>query len=396
MSHLVSSSPPIASAHTVKRYAGFGILGADIPTGGTSGGSPVNNDSPLPGSEYYWRLETAPASGNVTIYPDLTFVHTGAADGTWTWQYRLFEDRVDQGLATVTDVFSSAVSLIIASATHGHLADSLTLGATGSTSLSVQDSAHAHAADSLALSTSAYLAIADALHAHGADSIGLTTATNLLIAEAVHAHFADSIDLSTDSSASLAIDDALHGHLADGVALSQSNWLVIADSQHGHLADTLLLDPGQRALVIASARHPHFADQLLLSLPGGLLTSDSDFIISLAKRLLSITADTRNPDRSADNMTLTKDPAEIITVTFDFSALAAAVSNPVVACTVIGIVPDADAAAMVFGAPQIDGARVLQRIAGGVPRAIYKLRCQIDDADGERWAVAAKLKVVTA
>jgi len=105
MSHVVSSSAPIASAHTVKLYPGFGILGSDIPTTGDNGGSPVLNDSPQAGSEYHWRLETAPASGTVTIYPDLTFDHAGAADGAWTWQYRLFEDGVSQGVATVTDTF---------------------------------------------------------------------------------------------------------------------------------------------------------------------------------------------------------------------------------------------------------------------------------------------------
>ena len=105
MSHVVSSSAPITSAHSVKLYPGFGILGADIPATGDNGGSPVLNDSPQAGSEYHWRLETAPSSGTVTIYPDLTFEHTGAADGVWTWQYRLFEDGVSQGVATVTDTF---------------------------------------------------------------------------------------------------------------------------------------------------------------------------------------------------------------------------------------------------------------------------------------------------
>lgn len=219
MSHLVSSSPPIASAHTVKRYAGFGILGADIPTGGTSGVSPVINDSPLAGSEYHWRLETAPASGTVTIYPDLTFAHTGAADGTWTWQYRLFEDGIDKGVATVTDIFSAVVSLIIASARHGHLADNLTLGASGSTSLSVQEATHAHTADNLPLSTAAYLAIADSIHAHLADNIGLSTA----------------------GSASLAISDAFHGHSADGIALTLDSLLSISESNHAHFADALVL-----------------------------------------------------------------------------------------------------------------------------------------------------------
>lgn len=95
-------------------------------------------------------------------------------------------------------------------------------------------------------------------------------------------------------------------------------------------------------------------------------------------------------------MSLTKDPSEIITVTFDFSALATSASNPVVTCTLIGSQADPLAAAMVSGAPQIDGVKVLQRIAGGVARCVYKLRCEIDDADGERWVVAGKLEVIKA
>ena len=219
MSHLVSTSSPISSAYTVKQYAGFGIRGADIPASGEHGASPVINDSPLAGSEYHWRLETAPASGTVTIYPDLTFAHTGAADGTWTWQYRLFEDGIDKGVATVTDIFSAVVSLIIASARHGHLADNLTLGASGSTSLSVQEATHAHTADNLPLSTAAYLAIADSIHAHLADNLGLSTA----------------------GSASLSISDAFHGHSADGIALTLDSLLSISESIHAHFADALVL-----------------------------------------------------------------------------------------------------------------------------------------------------------
>ena len=241
MSFLVYSTPPISGAFVVKKYPGFGILGADIPTTGDNGGSPVINDSPAATSEYHWRLETAPASGTVTIYPDLTFAHTGAADGSWTWQYRLFEDGVDQGVATVTDVFATAVSLIIASATHSHLADSMTIGASSSATLSVQEATHDHTADSLTLSTAAYLAIAEALHAHNADGIGLTSATYMAIADAVHAHLAENVGLSTAGSSSLSIDDALHGHSADVIALNLDSWLSISESIHAHFADALVL-----------------------------------------------------------------------------------------------------------------------------------------------------------
>lgn len=104
MSHVVSSSAPISSAHTVKAYSGFGILGADIPTTGDNGGSPVLNDGVTSTSEYHWRVETAPSDGDLTIYPDLSFIWdgTGVADGSYPWVYRLFEDGVSQGTATVS------------------------------------------------------------------------------------------------------------------------------------------------------------------------------------------------------------------------------------------------------------------------------------------------------
>jgi len=109
MSHVVSSSAPITSSHTVKQYAGFGILGADIPTTGDNGGSPVLNDSINPTSEYHWRVETPPSAGVLTIYPDLTFEWdaTGVPDGSYPWAYRLFEDGTDDGTATVSQTVGS-------------------------------------------------------------------------------------------------------------------------------------------------------------------------------------------------------------------------------------------------------------------------------------------------
>ncbi|MBP8788626.1 MAG: hypothetical protein KBH41_14375 [Azonexus sp.] len=114
MSHVVSSSAPISSAHTVKAYSGFGILGADIPTTGDNGGSPVLNDGVTSTSEYHWRVETAPSDGDLTIYPDLSFIWdgTGVADGSYPWVYRLFEDGVSQGTATVSQTVGAAPQLL--------------------------------------------------------------------------------------------------------------------------------------------------------------------------------------------------------------------------------------------------------------------------------------------
>lgn len=106
MRHLVSATPPIASAHTVKRYAGYGILGADLPTGGDHGPSPALNDDISPSAEYYWRVATPPSDGVLTIYADLSFLWdaTGVADGWYPWVYRLYQDHVDAGTATVQQI----------------------------------------------------------------------------------------------------------------------------------------------------------------------------------------------------------------------------------------------------------------------------------------------------
>lgn len=110
MSHIVSATAPITGAHTVKKYPGFGILGADLPATGDNGGSPALNDGINPASEYHWRVETPPSAGALTIYPDLSaeFDADGIADGYYPWVYRLFEDGTDQGTATVSQTVGSA------------------------------------------------------------------------------------------------------------------------------------------------------------------------------------------------------------------------------------------------------------------------------------------------
>lgn len=83
-------------------YPGMGILGSDIQTSGDNGGSPVLNDGISAGKEYRWALVTPPASGTITLYEDLTFEFSGASDGIHSATYRLWEDGVDQGTATIT------------------------------------------------------------------------------------------------------------------------------------------------------------------------------------------------------------------------------------------------------------------------------------------------------
>lgn len=95
-------------------------------------------------------------------------------------------------------------------------------------------------------------------------------------------------------------------------------------------------------------------------------------------------------------MTLsTKDPAEAVTVTFDFSSLATSLSGALVTCVVASGKTDAGHDAMLSGLPVITGTQVRQRLVGGIDGNTYKLRCQVNDADGEIWVLADTLKVQT-
>lgn len=91
-----------------------------------------------------------------------------------------------------------------------------------------------------------------------------------------------------------------------------------------------------------------------------------------------------------------KDPEEIVTVTVDFTGLATSVANPVITCSVFSGQSDPSSQDMVSGSPQVSGLNVLQRIAGGLDGNTYKLRCRVDDADGERWILSDVLTVRSA
>ena len=90
-----------------------------------------------------------------------------------------------------------------------------------------------------------------------------------------------------------------------------------------------------------------------------------------------------------------KDPAEQVTVAFDFSAVATSVSSPTVTNythwsrdTV-----DATPSAMLSGSPTINGAVVYQTVIGGVDWNNYVLNCKATTQAGEIVMVAALLPV---
>jgi hypothetical protein len=88
-----------------------------------------------------------------------------------------------------------------------------------------------------------------------------------------------------------------------------------------------------------------------------------------------------------------KRAAEIVTVTFDFSALSSSLSSAVVTVERHSGVPDSAPAAMLVGTPQIVAGVVRQRMSGGVPGCKYTLKAQVDAPDGSRWIESALLAV---
>jgi hypothetical protein len=91
-----------------------------------------------------------------------------------------------------------------------------------------------------------------------------------------------------------------------------------------------------------------------------------------------------------------KDPAESLVITWDFSTISGvtAVSAPVPAVSVLKG-SDANPATMLSGSPSIQGAKVLQRIVGGISGCVYEMRCQADAQDGNRYVISEELPVQT-
>lgn len=89
-----------------------------------------------------------------------------------------------------------------------------------------------------------------------------------------------------------------------------------------------------------------------------------------------------------------KDPGEIVPLSFDFRGLTSEPSNPVIAVTRFSGNPDAsDLTSMLVGAPQVIGTQIRQKVTGGVLGTNYRFRCQVDTPEGLRWVLAGVMAV---
>jgi hypothetical protein len=87
-----------------------------------------------------------------------------------------------------------------------------------------------------------------------------------------------------------------------------------------------------------------------------------------------------------------KDPAETITVDFDFSAVTSTPTSPTVSVSV-RLGTEAIPSLLASGSPVISGAIVRQRFTGGADLNDYNLKCLATTPSGDRLSVDCVLPV---
>jgi hypothetical protein len=87
-----------------------------------------------------------------------------------------------------------------------------------------------------------------------------------------------------------------------------------------------------------------------------------------------------------------KDPAEIVTITFDFAQLLTRIDSVVSVSVLVHKGVDANPAVMLLNAPIISDTHVLQLVQGGLDGVYYKVRADAQ-VGSERYALSAILPV---
>jgi hypothetical protein len=120
----IDTSELISGAYVVGE-TGLGVLAENIPSSGLDGASFLYNDLSLPadnGKEIRGLIVTPPSDGTFYAWEDGSFSLLGAADGSYTFVYRLYVDGVDQGTATASITVGAVVSSTLSgSATLGDI-----------------------------------------------------------------------------------------------------------------------------------------------------------------------------------------------------------------------------------------------------------------------------------
>lgn len=88
-----------------------------------------------------------------------------------------------------------------------------------------------------------------------------------------------------------------------------------------------------------------------------------------------------------------KDPAEVVTLTFDFVNLTDTPTSPDITVTRHAGTADASPSAILSGSATISGTKTLQQVQDGVDGTSYRMRCKVFAPDGSEYVLTGILPV---
>lgn len=232
MSHLVALAAPMSGAHTVRRYAGFGIRGADIPATGDQGGSPVLNDGISPASEYYWRLVTPPSSGIFVIYPDLSFSYdtNGVANGDYTAVYELFEGGFSAGTAPIS-LHVGPYFVIGAASQQNNQAAAAAVKQTHLLGVADSQQLNQASASGVSQASTTFISAADSTQINQAAAVAIRQMHLVGITDSQQLNQASAGSVSQSSITFVSAADSAQANQASAAAVRQIHLVAVADSQ---------------------------------------------------------------------------------------------------------------------------------------------------------------------
>lgn len=80
----------------------LGVFGSEVSSTGQSGPPPLFNDNLTAINEYRCELLDFPSAGTFFMWENSNFIFSGAPDGQYIVHYRLWENGVDLGTASIT------------------------------------------------------------------------------------------------------------------------------------------------------------------------------------------------------------------------------------------------------------------------------------------------------
>lgn len=229
------------------------------------------------------RIYSLPSGGAAElVIASASHAHTADAI-TLSAALTLAADSVLHSHTADATMLSAALNPAVQDALHGHAADNVTLVASDEANLDIASAAHSHFAEALILSSAHTLVAQGAAHVHTVEAVALSAALNLLVDAAIHAHLADNATLDASAAASLSIDSANHAHLADALTLSGALTLIAQSVSHAHNSGTPTLS-AVHTLAVQDAAHAHLAETLSLN-TGFALTIANAFHAHIADGL---------------------------------------------------------------------------------------------------------------